>query len=105
PLSAASMIDRNISHSYHNVIFPYIGKYGAGASMSRFLPVLGNHDWYTSGAKPYLDYFVLPGNERYYDFTSGPVQFFAIDTYSHEPDGNSSSSIQAICLESFLSAE
>src|SRR5437867_1980778 len=104
PSGAASTIDPNIGQYYHNFIFPYIGKYGAGASMNRFFPVLGNHDWYTSGAKPYLDYFVLPGNERYYDFTSGPVQFFAIDSDSHEPDGNSSSSIQAIWLESFLSA-
>ena len=24
---------------------------------------------------PYLDYFTLPGNERYYDFTWGPVHF------------------------------
>jgi len=101
---SASTIDRNIGQYYHSFIFPYVGKYGAGASDNRFFPTLGNHDWYTSGAKPYLDYFVLPGNERYYDFTWGPIQFFAIDSDTQEPDGTSSSSIQATWLAGFLSA-
>ena len=37
--------------------------------------------------KPYFDYFTLPGNERYYDFTWGPVHLFALDDIDSEPDG------------------
>ncbi|MBK6537264.1 MAG: hypothetical protein IPG09_05645 [Ignavibacteria bacterium] len=29
----------------------------------------------TAGAAPYLNYFTLPGNERYYDFTKGNIHF------------------------------
>jgi hypothetical protein len=68
---------------------------------------LGNHDWGTkSGSpplpQPYLDYFTLPGNERYYNFSRGPVEFFAIDSDSNEPDGRSSTSIQATWLQNQL---
>ena len=99
---AASTIDSNIGQYYHSFIFPYVGKYGAGAPTNEFFPALGNHDWATSGAKPYIDYFLLPGKERYYDFTWGPVQFFAIDSDTHEPDGTSSGSIQGLWLQSLL---
>src|SRR4051812_23828506 len=70
---AASTIDANIGQYYHNYIAPYNGSYGPGAETNRFFPSLGNHDWDTPNAKPYLDYFTLPGNERYYDFVEGPV--------------------------------
>jgi hypothetical protein len=102
PLGEQSTIDQNIGQYYHDFIYPYAGSYGAGASENRFFPALGNHDWYTTGATPYLDYFALPGNERYYDFALGPVRFFAIDSDDHEPDGNSSSSLQAAWLRSRL---
>ena len=29
---------------------------------------------------PYLDYFTLPGNERYYSYFQGPVEFFVLDS-------------------------
>jgi hypothetical protein len=48
--------------------------------INRFFPSPGNHDNYTAGMKPYLDYFTLPGDEKNYSFTWGPVQFFSIDT-------------------------
>lgn len=54
---------------------------------NRFFPSLGNHD-VGNGAhtgEPYYAYFTLPsgpGNERYYTFTEGPVQFFALDSNS-----------------------
>lgn len=54
--------------------------------------------------QPYLDYFTLPDNERYYDFTWGPVHFFAVDSDSDEPDGVDSDSIQADWLHSSMSA-
>jgi hypothetical protein len=48
--------------------------------INRFFPCPGNHDNYTKGMKPYLDYFTLPGDEKNYNFTWGPVQFFSINT-------------------------
>jgi hypothetical protein len=104
PTGSADTIDANIGQYYHDFIYPYIGSYGAGASANRFFPILGNHDWYTENAQPYLDYFSLPGNERYYDFVQGPVHFFMLDGDPVEPDGNSAASIQAQWLQNMLSA-
>lgn len=98
PSGSAETIDVNIGQFYHTYIFPYFGKYGEGASENRFFPTLGNHDWNTDLAQPYLDYFTLPGNERYYDFVWGPVHFFALDSDVREPDGVNSSSKQAVWL-------
>jgi len=68
-----------------------IGKYyGTYVSTGRFFPVIGNHD-YSAGVTGYTSYFTLPGNERYYDFTKGPVHFFAIDSVA-DRDGVSSTS-------------
>jgi tartrate-resistant acid phosphatase type 5 len=103
PLGAASTIDAHIGQYYHNYIFPYAGAYGPGATENRFFPSLGNHDWYAPGAKPYFDYFSLPGNERYYDFTRGPVHFYALDSDENEPDGFRSNSVQAAWLQQALS--
>jgi hypothetical protein len=104
PLGSAETIDEHIGKYYHDFIFPYIGEYGQGATKNRFFPTLGNHDWYTAGAQPYLDYFSLPGNERYYDFIWGPVHFFALDSDENEPDGASMTSLQAVRLELRLAA-
>ena len=104
PLGEAGTIDRNIGQYYHELIYPYTGSYGAGATTNRFFPSLGNHDWYTTNAQPYLDYFALPGNERYYDFVWGPVHFFVIDSDGSEPDGNSSTSTQAVWLQTQLAS-
>ncbi len=101
---AASTIDRNIGQFYHDYIAPYRGVYGPGADVNRFFPSLGNHDWHTAGAAPYLDYFTLPGNERYYEFTSGPVHLFAIDSDPAEPDGVTSDSTQGQWLADALAA-
>ena len=95
PSGAAKTIDAHIGQYYSDYIFPYIGAYGPGAGTNRFFPSLGNHDWITDNAQPYLDYFTLPGNERYYDFTWGPVHFFALESDDHEPDGVGMSSVQA----------
>lgn len=47
-------------------------------------PSLGNHDKKTSEGGPYLEAFDLPsetsGTERYYSFTWGEAEFFALDT-------------------------
>ncbi len=104
PNGEASTIDENIGQYFSDYIFPYLGNYGPGAEQNRFFPSLGNHDWNSPGAGPYLDYFSLPGNERYYDFEAGPVHFFAVDSDSREPDGVSRISPQANWLQATLSA-
>jgi hypothetical protein len=104
PDGAASTIDANIGQFYHSFIYPYAGGYGAGADQNRFFPSLGNHDWNTAGAAPYLAYFTLPGNERYYDFVRGSVHFFAVDSDPHEPDGTSPTSTQGLWLKNALAA-
>lgn len=95
-------VDENIGQYYHAYIYPYIGKYGQGANINRFFPAMGNHDWSVTLGKTHYDYFTLPGNERYYDFTWGPVHLFAIDSDSREPDGVGRSSVQAEWLRDKL---
>jgi hypothetical protein len=95
PDGAAETIDDNVGQFYSDYIHPYRGRYGSGADTNRFFPSLGNHDWRAPGAAPYLGYFTLPGNERYYDIVRGPVHLFALDSDVHEPDGATSGSVQA----------
>jgi tartrate-resistant acid phosphatase type 5 len=105
PDGESTTIDQNIGRFFHEYIDPYQGEYGPGATTNLFFPTLGNHDWNSStGSKPYLDYFTLPGNERYYNFTWGPVEFFALDSDYREPDGVGSSSDQAAWLKARLAA-
>jgi tartrate-resistant acid phosphatase type 5 len=99
PMGGADTIDANIGQFYADFIAPYHGKYGKGARENRFFPALGNHDWYTDDAKPYLDYFTLPGNERYYRVSRGGVDFYALDSDPHEPDGTTATSKQADWLK------
>ncbi|RIK74278.1 MAG: hypothetical protein DCC68_23430, partial [Planctomycetota bacterium] len=103
-VGSAATIDQNIGKHYQQFIGDYRGSYGPGSTVNRFFPTLGNHDWGTSNAQPYLDYFTLPGNERYYDFVRGPVHFFAIDSDANEPDGRASTSAQANWLRSALAS-
>jgi len=102
PDGAAETIDEHIGQFFHEFIAPYQGSYGQGAQENRFFPSLGNHDWHSRGAQPYLDYFTLPGNERYYDFSWGPVHFYALDSDSREPDGVGRTSQQAVWLQKQL---
>lgn len=109
PTGEASTIDLNVGQYYHDYIFPYLGSYGAGAATNRFFPTLGNRDWGNTfpnptGAQPFLDYFTLPGNERYYTFTNGPVQFFALSSDPNEPDGTLPTSTQGNWLQQELLA-
>lgn len=104
PLGEAETIDENIGRYFHAFIAPYRGKFGSGAKENRFFPSLGNHDWYTAGAKPYLDYFTLPNNERYYQIQRRNVQLFALDSDPSEPDGTSADSKQARWLQANLAA-
>ncbi len=104
PDGAANHIDVAVGQFYHSYIYPYTGSFGDGAEVNRFFPSLGNHDLLTKNGQPYYDYFSLPGNERYYDFTWGPMHLFALDDIESEPDGVGVSSIQAQWLKAGLAA-
>ena len=108
PDGAAGTIDRNIGKHYSSFIGNYSGQYGSGSPINRFWPSPGNHDWYSitcsaAGCNgPYLDYFTLPGNERYYDVDYGLVHLYALDSYGQEPDGVTTGSTQASRLQGEL---
>ncbi len=104
PIGSAGHIDEAIGQFFHSFIYPYTGSYGPGADVNRFFPCLGNHDVQTDYGQPYYDYFTLPGNERYYDFTWGPVHLFALDNIETEPDGVGETSVQAEWLKAGLAA-
>lgn len=104
PDGRAETIDRNIGQYYSQFIAPYRGAFGPGATENRFWPVLGNHDWSTGYPEPYLAYFSLPGNGRYYSVERGPVRLFALDSMPGEPDGINSDSPQAAWLQRELAA-
>lgn len=97
-------IDANIGQYYHEYIGGYVGQYGPGAADNRFFPSLGNHDWRTHDLRPYLDYFSLPGNERYYAVSWGPVDLFVVDSDRAEPDGVDADSTQANWLADALAS-
>jgi tartrate-resistant acid phosphatase type 5 len=97
-------IDKHVGKFYHEYIFPYRGVYGRGARINRFFPTLGDHDWREEAFQSYLDYFTLPGNERYYDVAWGPVHLFILNSNNSEPDGNSATSVQANWLRERLAA-
>lgn len=105
-IGSALTIDDNIGQYYKNYIYPYSGAFTPTVPITQnlFFPALGNHDWGNAypnptGADPYLTFFTLPGNERYYNFVWGPAQFFAIDSDLNEPDGITPTSAQAVWLE------
>jgi len=104
PFGAANHIDDAIGQFFHQYIYNYQGKYGEGADINRFYPVLGNHDTLSADGQPYFDYFTLPGNERYYDFEWGPVHLYALDMLETEPDGFRATSVQADWLQDRLAA-
>lgn len=107
--------DTAVGRYYADYIGAYNGVHGAGSTVNRFFPSLGNHDFTDGGGLPaYLDFFALPGagitqlnpsgNERYYDFVQGPVRFFMVDSFGGEPDGNTAGSRQATWLRQGLAA-
>lgn len=106
PNGEAANIDTNIGQFFHEYIHPYVGTFGAGASSNRFWPSIGNHEWPfgVSFLAPYLAYFTLPGNERYYSHRHGPVELFAVVGDQQEPDGATSTSVQAMWLSNALAA-
>lgn len=88
--------DPIIGRHYHSFIGGYAGAWGAGSATNRFWPILGNHDYDHLAA--YLAFFTLPNGEHYYDTFVDPAQrvhLFALVGDDREPDGNSSTSVQA----------
>ncbi len=104
PMGQAATIDEHIGAFYADFIGNYRGRFGSGSATNRFWPTPGNHDWYAPGLVPYLEYFTLPGNERYYDVEQGLVHLFALDSDPNEPDGTTASSPQARWLHARLAA-
>ncbi|MEO6435622.1 MAG: metallophosphoesterase, partial [Tepidisphaeraceae bacterium] len=98
--------DETAGKAFHDWISPYVGNYGAGSpgGVNRFWPTFGNHDWGVGGFQPWLDYFTLPGNERYYKVSLGNIEFFFVNSDEHEPDGNFPGSTQYNWLQSNLTA-
>jgi hypothetical protein len=104
PDGSPHTIDENIGQYFHDYISPYMGTYGPGAEVNRFFPSMGNHDWRWQDGQPYLDYFTLPGNERYYEFEWEFIHLFSVSSHTDEPDGVSKSSAQAGWLSEGLKA-
>ncbi len=104
PDGEAETIDDHIGQYYYPYIGNYVGGYGKGSPENRFWPSPGNHDWNTDTLDPYLGYFTLPGNERYYEMDLGLVHLFAVDSDPHEPDGIEADSVQAQWLQGALAA-
>jgi hypothetical protein len=100
-------IDKNVGKHFSAFIGNYTGAFGKGSAENRFWPTPGNHDWRGKEAlQPYLDYFTLPGNERYYDVAllGGKVHLFALDSDPREPDGVTAGSAQARWAEAAMKA-
>jgi len=102
PHGAAETIDQNVGKYFSDYIYPYRGNYGEGAEENKFFPAIGNHDTDIDVGQAYYDYFVLGGNEHYYDFIKGDIHFFSLNSNQSEPDGFDSLSIQANWLKKRL---
>lgn len=105
PTGNYTTIDKNIGQYYHEYMRHTTSEYGPMAERNRFWPVIGNHDTDIDLGQPYFDYFVLPGNERYYLVEEGPVRIFAVNSVPWiEEDGVHPDSMQAIWLRDQLAA-
>jgi tartrate-resistant acid phosphatase type 5 len=88
PLGSAGTIVNNVGKHYCDYIYNpsapadrICNGRAASEKVNRFFPSPGNHDNYSVPAiRPYLDYFTLPGDERNYEFTWGPVYFLSLNT-------------------------
>tara|TARA_Y100000310_G_scaffold72044_2_gene67998 strand:- start:2315 stop:4183 length:1869 start_codon:yes stop_codon:yes gene_type:complete len=89
--SGATQYDTNIGQWYADFIYPY-GTSGmhlpanqtATLTQNKFFPAIGNHDLTeaygttNAGLALYKSYFTLLGNEEYYRFRRGQVEFFCL---------------------------
>ncbi|MSO58579.1 MAG: alkaline phosphatase, partial [Thermoleophilia bacterium] len=105
--SGLASFDLNVGKHYGDFIAPYSGTHwdaSAPAAKNRFWPTMGNKDWDIGPGFPYGDFFTLPGNERYYDVTVGPVHFTIVGSDAREPDGNVATGVQAAWAEATIKA-
>lgn len=102
PIGAAAAMDAHVGQYYQDFIFPYAGRYGTAYNENRFFPTLGNHDWMTSRAQPYFDYFTLPGNEHSMIFDRTRASLSGLDSDSRETDGITAKSKQGRWLQQAL---
>lgn len=113
---AAGTIADNIGKYYSDYIYNPDAPNGqicqgraANEQVNRFFPSPGNHDHYSAPAmQPYLDYFSLPGDERNYEFTWGPVHFFSLNSgasgkvsYPNSPEAKWFQNVAANATEPF----
>jgi tartrate-resistant acid phosphatase type 5 len=112
PTGEKETFDKNVGKHYRDFLPNYTGEFFpySKPDMNRFYPSLGNHDWECKKCvenqkpKPYLDYFELPGNERYYTFTWGKAEFFVLDSDPRVKDIKGGvNSVQAKWLKKELS--
>jgi len=83
-------LHQNIGQYYSDYIYnfdapePYRCEGTAFAEqINRFFPSPGNHDEQgPDDLEPYLNYFSLPGEEEFYSFAWGPVEFFSLNSLS-----------------------
>ncbi len=100
--SAISNYDNTQAKYYREFIKitnPASAYFGQGAPVNNFYPLMGNHDMDIGGGAstsiPYWNaYWELPGNERYYTFSRGPIDFFMLSSDGREPDSNSATGAQ-----------
>jgi tartrate-resistant acid phosphatase type 5 len=86
-----SMAEENIGQYYGDYIYNHDAPKDLRCNgkafddgVNRFFPTPGNHDYYGNNSlTPYLTYFTLPGNERYYEFVWGPVHLFSVNSMEH----------------------
>ncbi len=89
-------LELGVGQYFHEYIGSYKGTSGNGSDTNRFFPIPGDHDYGDDCDNPrlgpYLDYFTLPVgqvDETYYEYRSGPVHIFAIDSIQdcHQDSG------------------
>lgn len=88
PLGLVGTLQQNISDYYCDFIYNpdapstlQCHGYAAAQKQNRFFPAPGNHDnAATPALQPYTDFFSLPGDERNYEFSWGPVDFYSLNT-------------------------
>lgn len=105
-------VDIYIGPYYHEYIGNYVGGFGAGAPVNRFFPTIGYTDYTMAPTSSYLAYFTLPGtgivssntsgSELYYDFTYGPIHFFALDNSGLNSSGIGFTGAQGVWLQNQL---
>eukprot|EP01134_Creolimax_fragrantissima_P006759 CFRG6759T1 len=90
-----SGFDEVVGKEYHDWIYNYPGKYGAGSDVRRFFPTLGDHDvqddWVNGSPEHYRNFFSIregeklpggfeiPEDRDYYTFKIGSIQWFVVN--------------------------